>query len=487
MNIFTYIEALKLDKSKILALRNRDYIQLEKKLISKSYLSKEIDKKEIPKFIQVLRYSNREISSFLDPAFFVLRKIVDNPKEHSLYVPKKSIKGFETDKMRQFIKSQYGNELNTYVELNLAGNYLRPMYTLMHYWNVLPDDCKNKITEYLTIHLEQLVGFVQKDSQFSTDVQEMATNPFFFRALNAIHTPEIDHNIVIIQGIILTKLANQDNAFENVQLAFALSFYEIENEEITRNLAYLRQRAEEKGMFESVRSDKNPKGGVSKKMEYPKGNKNSRSYSGAAAGAGLAGIGVVIAIIRGIISFSSINDTPPVNNSYYKEQKKLYRAPDYEIREQQKKLVYVHTTKEITNTQKEEFNYDRMKFISEFDKYPFPGPHTTVKNESDKRVVFFYNNDFGGFKYKLIEPKSEAKVIFRYTYFLVLRGNDPYYTVYTDENGESKVGILFNEFDDNDLRLLKTLHINEYQKVRKESEIIISDLWVSINAVKSSE
>ena len=122
-----------------------------------------------------------------------------------------------------------------------------------------------------------------------------------------------------------------------------------------------------------------------------------------------------------------------------------------------------------------------MKFISKYDNFPYHGPHTLVKNKTNKKAVFFFNTNYGGFKYKLLEPKEEVTITFSYDYFFVFRGDDQHYCVYTDEYGESKVGILFNEFEDDDLKLLKTLYTNDIQKSRKQSEIIISKKGVEIN------
>lgn len=477
MTIFSYLEILKLNQDKISRLRNRDFIQLEKKLNSKSVFNKAIDKKEISGFIKTLKYYQREIETLYKPPFYGLRKIIENPDRAHNFVQKQPIDSLVTPKLIQFIELHCTVNIDAYSEFCMANNNMGSLNSLLSYKLVLSPYLIQKIELNLKKYLVELEGYLNGNLNTNFETVEVFKNRHFYGALGKLDNPEIENYILAIQENIKNQFIYRSYTNSTLDIVSSINDYETKNSKIRENKIFLSQKKEEILVTETI--EKKNKLQSKTNTRSTSTRKYNKSYS--SKGDWKIVISIILMIIT-IIRFCARNKQSSSNvNNYYQQQEQQIKAPDYEIKELQKKLIYIHTTKEITNTQKEEFNYSRMKFISKNKKYAFPGPHTLIKNTTNKKVVFFYNNDFGGFKYKLMEPNSEVTLTLRYTYFLVFKGDDPYYTVYTDELGESKVGILFNEFDENDMKLLNTLYTNDIQKLRKQSVVIISEDSVIIN------
>ena len=339
--------------------------------------------------------------------------------------------------------------------------------------------CSSTSEQYLSVERvspveERISALAEVMVERANRVEQLKKAQYLNLTGNSFQTSEIDSNITEIQKILSTQLLNQDNSFDNISLAFAVSFYESKDAEVKKALEYLKQRAEDKGIFESLLKNKNPKGGSSKKRELTvRKETRSRSYSAGAAGISIAAIGTAITIIRGLYALLGPSNSTDYSNNYYQEQQVNYRTPDFEIRNIQKDLIFKQSIGETTNNQPLEFNRSNVEFVSDLAKYPFPGPHTVIKNETQKNIVFFYNTHFGGFRYKLVYPETSDTVIFRYQYFLIYRGKNPCNGSYTSNNKIKNVGFLFNDFDESDKKLLNTLYINKSQKLRKQSVIFI--------------
>lgn len=473
MNIFSYLEILKLDKSKLENLRNRDYIQLEKKLNTKSVFNSSIDKKEIPEFIKKLKSNSREINLFFKPSFYGLRKIIQNPDRVHTFELKESPNPLITDKLIQYIDFNFREELTQYSDFCIQENNLGSISSLLEYKKVIPNFINEKIETYLTQKLFVTDSYLSGNLNTSLVDIELIKNRFFYSSLSKLNKLEIENSILKFQKNIENQLLVKEFTPTTFTIIDSIKYFNTDNLEINTRKEDLLKKKEE-----IVTVEKETKKYV-QKSETTYQRKYTSDYS--EKGSWKIVLSIVLMLITIIRFCARNNNRSSTTNTYYEEQEPMYQARDYEIKKIQKDLIYIHTTKEITNTQKEEFNYSRMKFISKYDKYSFPGAHTIIKNKTNKKVVFFYNTDFGGFKYKLLEAKEESTLTLRYEYFFIFRGDDQHYCVYTDTYGESKVGVLYNEFDDNDMKLLKKLYTNDFQKLRKQSEIIISENGVEIN------
>jgi hypothetical protein len=475
MNIFSYLKTLNLNKAKLDALRNRDYIQLEKKLIQKSYFNSSLDKKEIPEFIKILKYNNKEISVFFKPSFYGLRKIIEHPERIHNFENKESIESLVSDKLIQFVELNFSSRIEQYKKLCLKENNLGSLKSLLGYKQVLSDSTISNITTYLNTHLISLESYLNGNLNTSFETQEILKNRHFFGCLSKVNSPEIENSIIRFQELIRNQLVDNNYSSTTLSLINSLKDFDTKNNEIQENAISLNQKKKEITEQEAV----------IKKNETNKQAKLKRKKSNNYATKSSSWIDwkIIVTILMAIFSiarFCTRNNSSSSNN--YEHIEETYHAPDYELKLIQEEFLYLHSTKEIFRTQDEEFTRSRMKFISKIKKFAFPGaPYTYIKNKTNKNVVFFFNNPYGGFNYKLINPNSEISLNLHYKYFLILRGNKPMYTYYKDALGEDKIGILFNDFTESDRKILNNIYRNDIQPSKKQSQIIIYEDSVIIN------
>ena len=475
MTLFSYLELLQLNPVKIVALRSRDFIQLEKKLNSKSYFNSSIDRKEIPNFIKTLRYNIKEIETFYTPPFYGLRKIIEYPDRIHNFDNKESIEPFISDKLILFVELNFSSRIEQYIKLCLKENNLSSLKSLLGYKSALSDSAINNIPAYLNTHLTTLESYLNGNLNAKFETQEILKNPCFFDCLSKINSPEIENSIIRSQRLIQKQLVNENYSSTTLGLINSLKNFDTRNHEIQENTISLNQKKEEI-LEQGIIIKKNK---TNNKSEY----KREKSKVYVANSSSWIDWKIIVTILMATFSiarFCTRNNSSSSNN--YQHIEETYHAPDYELKLIQKDFLYLHSTKEIFRTQDEEFTRSRMKFISKIKKFAFPGaPYTYIENKTNKNVVFFFNNPYGGFNYKLINPNSEITFNLHYKYFLILRGNKPMYTYYTNAFGEDKIGILFNDFTESDKKILNNIYRNDIQPSKKQSQIIIYEDSVIIN------
>ena len=256
---------------------------------------------------------------------------------------------------------------------------------------------------------------------------------------------------------------------------FSAGAFKSSDRELKSVISQNRNYAIDRGVGELSNFKKHPKGGTTSKKLVGNADFNARN---------LLWIVIVIIIFVGKIgSTCNDNNQPKIDMSQRIIEIMEKREAIFDFDEIRNDVAKSQRLVEgIYNEKSVDFNESNLHFDfrdGSTIETDFP---VLINNKSKKPLVFVFQSS-SGVIYYCIKPNSIRMTKDYISKFFIYSGKKPIEYYKTDYLKDNNKGFKFNNFDENDIKNLKTIHdFSNYKKLKNTVEIIITKNDVEINA-----